>query len=97
MFASSQLFQNQVARICEGYPGVVQVDPWYESDHTAFLTRGVPSIAISSHGVANVMHLPADTLDWISAAKLGEVVSLVTEIVESLQDKSLDWSREKAA
>ena len=74
-----------------------RVNPWYESDHTAFLTRGVPSIAVSSTGVANVMHLPIDTVEWISAAKLGEVVSLVTEIVEGLQDKSLEWGREKPA
>ena len=88
-FASSQSFQNQVAEICKGYPGVVQIDPWYESDHTAFFRRGVPSIAMSSNGVANVMHLPADTIDWISQDKLGEVVSVVTEIVELLQDKPL--------
>jgi aminopeptidase YwaD len=93
MFASSRSFQDQVARVCKGYPGVARVDPWYESDHTAFCTRGVPSVAISSRGVANVMHLPADTIDWISASKLGEVVSLVTELVEFLQDKPLDWTR----
>ena len=97
MFASSQSFQDQVAAIYKKYPGVVRVDPWYESDHTAFCARGVPSIAVSSRGVANVMHLPTDTIEWISAPKLGEVVSLVTEIVESLQDKPPDWSREKTA
>ena len=96
-FPSSQSFRDQVSAICRKYPGVIQVNPWYESDHTAFLTRGVPSIAVSSTGVTNVMHLPVDTIEWISAAKLGEVVSLVTEIVEGLQDKSLEWGREKAA
>jgi aminopeptidase YwaD len=97
MFASSESFQNQVAEVCKGFPGVARVDPWYESDHTAFCVRGVPSIAISSRGAANVMHQPADTIDWISAAKLGEVVSLVTDLVDFLKDKSLDWTREKKA
>jgi aminopeptidase YwaD len=97
LFASSPSFQDQVAAIYKKYSGVVRVDPWYESDHTAFCSRGVPSIAVSSRGVANVMHLPTDTIEWISAPKLGEVVSLITEIVECLQDKALDWSREKAA
>lgn len=95
MFATSKPFQDQAEEIRKRYPGVVRVEPWYESDHTAFFTRGVPSLAFSSIGVTNVMHRSIDTLEWMSAAKLSEVVSIVTEIVESLQTRSLDWSREK--
>ena len=91
---ASQPFQDQVRKIHQGYPGMVWVDPWYESDHSAFFWRGVPCIPLSSVGVANVCHLPADTIEWISAAKLDEVVSLVTDVVDSLQDKSLEWCRE---
>ena len=91
---SSQPFQKWLSTLHKGYPGVVWVAPWYESDHTAFFSRGVPCIPLSSVGVANVVHLPADTFEWISPAKLGEVISLVTDVVEDLQDKSPDWSRE---
>jgi len=72
----------------------VWVDPWYESNHSAFYWRGVPSMAITSSGGANVDHLPADTIAWINPAKLGEVVSLITDVVEGLQDKSPAWCRE---
>ena len=65
----------------------------YESNHSAFSWRGIPAIAISSVGGANVGHLPTDTVEWISPAKLGEVVALVTDIVVGLQDKSLEWCR----
>ncbi|MFQ5793231.1 MAG: M28 family peptidase [Anaerolineae bacterium] len=91
---ASQPFQDQVRRVHQRYPGVVWVDPWYESDHSAFYWRGVPCVALSSVGVANVVHLPTDTIEWISPAELGEVVSLVTDVVEVLQDKSPDWCRE---
>jgi aminopeptidase YwaD len=94
MLGGTQSLQDQVSKLHKAYPGVVWVDPWYESNHSAFYWRGVPSIAISSSGGANVDHLPADTIEWISPAKLGEVVSLITDVVESLQDKSPDWCRE---
>jgi aminopeptidase YwaD len=92
--SGSQAFHDQIRKVHKRYPGVVWVDPWYESDHTAFLRQGVPSVPISSVGVANVVHLPTDTVEWISPAKLSEVVSLVTEVVEDLQDKSPGWCRE---
>ncbi len=94
MLGASQPFEDQVRKVHQRYPGMVRVDPWYESDHSAFFWRGVPCIALSSVGVANVSHLPADTTAWISPAKLGEVVSFITDVVESLQDKSPDWCRE---
>jgi len=91
---ASQPFQDQVRQVHRQYPGILWVAPWYESDHSAFYWRGVPCVALSSVGVANVGHLPADTIAWISPAKLDEVVSLVTDVVESLQDKSPGWCRE---
>jgi Iap family predicted aminopeptidase len=92
--ASSQPFKALVSRVKDKYRGVVWVDPWPASNHYTFYSHGVPSIAISSVGVTNVGHLPTDTVEWISPAKLGEVVSLVTDVVVGWQDKSLDWCRE---
>ncbi|MDY6877671.1 MAG: M28 family peptidase [Chloroflexota bacterium] len=94
MLGASQSFQDQVRKMHERYPSVVWVDPWYESDHSAFYWRGVPCVPFSSVGVANVGHLPTDTIEWIGPAKLSEVVMLTADIVESLLDKSPDWYRE---
>jgi aminopeptidase YwaD len=93
MLGQSPAFQEKVAAIHKGYPGVAWVDPWYESNHTAFVMQGVPAVALSSLGVSNTHHLPADTIEWASAAKLGEVVSLVARIIEGLQDRSPGWCR----
>jgi aminopeptidase YwaD len=90
---ASQSFQEQVRQVHTRYPGVAWSGPWYESDHSAFLWRGVPCVPISSIGGVNITHLPTDTIEWISPAKLREVVSLIVDVVESLQDKSPGWCR----
>jgi aminopeptidase YwaD len=94
IFASSQAFQDQVAEIVREHPGIVWVDPWPQSNHSTFAMRGVPAIAFSSEGRLRLDHLRADSIEWVSPAKLKEVVSLVTAIVESLQDKLPEWTRE---
>jgi Iap family predicted aminopeptidase len=81
VMGASESLEAQVRRVHGRYPGVAWVEPWYESDHSAFLWRGVPCIPISSAGGANIAHLPFDTIEWISPAKLVEVVTLITDIV----------------
>ena len=93
-FASSPAFQDQLVELARGYPGVVWVDPWPQSNHSTFAMRGVPAIAFSSEGRIRLDHLRADSIEWVSPAKLNEVVSLVTAVVESLQDESPDWTRD---
>jgi aminopeptidase YwaD len=95
VMGASQSLQDRVAEVHQRYPGVAWVDPWYESDHSAFLSRGVPSIPFSSVGVSNLNHLPVDTVEWISPTKLAEVVSLIIALLEILQDRSPNWCRER--
>jgi aminopeptidase YwaD len=97
MFASSPAFQDQVAELTGEYPGVAWVDPWPQSNHSTFAMRGVPAIAFCSEGRIRLDHLRADSVEWVSPAKLKEIVSLVVAVVESLQDKSLDWTRESGS
>ena len=92
--AGSKHFDGMVERIRgEKHADVLRVDPWPASDHYTFYSHGVPCIALNSVGVANVNHLPADTTKWISPARLTELVSLVTHLVEALQDETPDWCR----
>ncbi len=97
IFASSEAFQGQVAELVREYPGVTWVDPWPQSNHSTFAMRGVPAIAFSSEGRIRLDHLRADSVEWVSPAKLKDAVLLVTALVESLQDKSLDWTRESSS
>jgi aminopeptidase YwaD len=93
--AASEAFSDLVEAIRkERYPGVASTWPWPASDHYTFYSHGVPSIPLStSGGLATYHHQPIDTIEWISPAKLAEVVSLVMEIVEALQSRTSDWCR----
>lgn len=94
VMGASQALEDQVRGVHRRYPGTVWADPWYESDHSAFLWRDVPCIPLSSVGVANLGHLPNDAVGWISPHKLGAAGTLVAEIIEVLQDKSPAWCRD---
>jgi Iap family predicted aminopeptidase len=93
VMGASQALEQQVRALHNRYPGMIWSDPWYESDHSAYLWLGVPVVPISSSGSANVHHLPSDTLQWVSAAKMEEVISFTIAVVESLQYSSPDWCR----
>jgi aminopeptidase YwaD len=54
--------------------------PWYESDHAMFVTRGIPSLAITSagaHDLANVIHAERDTPRLVDPAILADVADFV--------------------
>ena len=91
--ASSESFKTHVAELSHKYPGIVWVDPWPESNHSTFANRGVPSMALSSSSGGGGAHLRSDTVEQVSPAKLSEVLSLVADIVDSLQDKQPSWTR----
>jgi Iap family predicted aminopeptidase len=93
IFSSSAVFEDQVHQLTGAYPGVVWVDPWPESNHSTFAMRGVPSLAFSGSGMAYVKHLHNDSFDRINPAKLVEVTALIVDIVESLQDRTIEWTR----
>ncbi|MBX3059130.1 MAG: M28 family peptidase [Anaerolineae bacterium] len=93
MLAHSDAFQSHITNILQDFPGLHWVEPWYASNHYTFFSRGVPSIALCSNGGLNHIHLRADTLDWMSAAKLTEVMTLVETIINTLPDQPLAWFR----
>jgi aminopeptidase YwaD len=93
IFSSSADFERQTRQLTAAYPGVVWVDPWPESNHSTFAMRGVPSVAFSSSGMMYIKHLRSDNLERINPVKLAEVTELIVDIVESLQDKPVAWSR----
>jgi aminopeptidase YwaD len=93
MAASARLIRAAQSKL-GAYPGAVWVEPWPESDHSAFAMRGVPALAFGGSGVREITHSPADTADGISGVKLNEAASLAAEIVLELKDKKVEWGRE---
>ncbi|CAM2921227.1 M28 family peptidase [Paenibacillus sediminis] len=93
MAGSSQL-EDELRRIKSSFPSVHWTNPWYDSNHFTFFSNGVPSIPIRSTGVTDLIHTKNDEWHWISPSKLAEVVTLAIQMIEMLQDKRVDWSRE---
>ncbi len=93
VFAASTQFEKLVEEACARRPAVVRVDPWPASNHHLFFSNGVPSLAFSSVGPANLAHTPADTVDGIDPRKLAEVTGLIDSLIQDLAGKSLDWTR----
>jgi aminopeptidase YwaD len=93
MAASDGLLQMAQSKL-QSYPGSIWVDPWPESDHSAFAMCGVPALAFGSVGARDVAHSAADTLDGVSIEKLIEAASLAAEIVTEMQEKTVEWGRE---
>ncbi len=93
LMTASEQFRQLLDGILVAYPGVTWTDPWPQSNHATFAWRGVPSIALSSKGVANVHHQPWDESKWLDEGKLSEVLGLIVDIIGKLRDKSASWTR----
>ena len=85
VFSASAEFETQIQRLMLPYPGVVQVEPWPESNHSTFSFRGVPSLALGSVGTRNLAHTPLDRLEIVSSQRMQEAADLVTDIIASLK------------
>jgi hypothetical protein len=92
-YETSDALVESVKAIHKNFPGLVEVEPWPESNHSTFSMRGVPSLAFSSVGIRHLAHTPADSIEQVSLAKVSEVICMVEEIVKGLAGKSLAWTR----
>jgi aminopeptidase YwaD len=93
IYTASAVFQAHAEELARRYPGIVWVDPWPESNHSTYSWRGVPCLAFSTTAGARIHHTLSDTMERVNLAKLDETLSLVSDIVASLQDKSPEWLR----
>ena len=93
IYTASAAFQAHAEELTRRYPGIVWVDPWPESNHSTYSWRGVPCLAFSTTAGEPIHHTKADTMERVNLAKLDETLSLVSDIVASLQDKSPEWLR----
>jgi aminopeptidase YwaD len=80
--------EKAVRAVTEQFPGVVWTDPWPESNHSTFSFRGIPAIPIGASGTRGLAHSIEDTIEQVSAAKLEEVISLVSKLVNQLAQRA---------
>jgi aminopeptidase YwaD len=67
------------------YKGVIDGEPWYQSDHMVFVQKGRPAIAITSDKIselmANYTHTPKDTPEIVDCRKIVEVAGALNSLV----------------
>lgn len=63
-------------------------EPWPEGDHTPFVIRGVPCIALTSGGIHalidEVIHTPNDTLDLVELPQLAAIVDFLATLLKQI-------------
>ena len=94
--AGSAEFEELVGKHLQGFPGVVRVDPWPESNHSTFTFRGVPAAAFSSIQAWDKAHTRDDRTEWVSVEKLVEAHDLGASILSELLTKPKGWGRPHA-
>jgi aminopeptidase YwaD len=80
-----EAIEANLRQMLADFPGVVWVEPWYESNHSTFAMRGIPALAVSAVGTRNLAHQLYDDAEGISPAKLEEVARLVEAALIGLE------------
>ncbi len=70
------------------YPGIVEGQPWYQSDHMVFVQNRVPAIAITSQMIqeilAGIAHTGQDTPDRVDPDRLVIIAQSLRRLVNDL-------------
>lgn len=81
----SETLETNLRKTTVDFPGVVWIEPWYESNHSTFAMRGIPAVALSAVGTRSLAHQRYDVAEAISPAKLEECAALVEAILRELE------------
>jgi aminopeptidase YwaD len=88
LYGCPEDLEQAVRRIFAGYPGLVEGEPWYQSDHALFVQNGVPALSVTSQQVAEILstiaHTPADTPDKVDPARLADVACAMRDILRAV-------------
>jgi aminopeptidase YwaD len=68
--------------------GMVEGEPWYQSDHSLFVQNGVPAVAITSEQFmelsTHVTHTPKDSPDLVDSSKLVAITLALRDLLLDL-------------
>lgn len=65
-------------------PSLAETDPWYQGDHSIFVQRGIPAVALTSTPFDDFLsytHTPADTIQIVDAARVCDAVAFVHRLL----------------
>jgi aminopeptidase YwaD len=82
---------DEVRKIKEEFPGIKWSEPWFESNHSSFFFRGVPTLPLNAVGGSSLLHQKEDTIEHISAIKLKEMADIIIQILLLVDDRHINW------
>ena len=69
-------------------PGTVEGEPWYQSDHSLFVQKGRPALAVTSERFLElstyITHTEKDTPDLVDCGKLVTVAEGLCDLIQQL-------------
>lgn len=87
----SDYLTNEVLLLKKEYSTIKLIDPWYESNHSTFSFRGVPTIPLNCIGGTNILHQCDDTIALISKEKLNEVITFILQLILAVDNRGKCW------
>jgi aminopeptidase YwaD len=80
--------RNKVKAVYHNYGGLIEGEQWYSGDHMIFAQKSIPTMAITSEKVIELMHTvthtPADVPQIVDCKKLVELAAALQQLVPSL-------------
>lgn len=81
-----------IRNVFAAQPGMVEGEPWYQSDHSIFIQQGRPALALTSERFMElstyITHTPADSPEIVDCAKLVEIALALRDVVIELDNFS---------
>ena len=78
----------RIRSVARRHAGIVEGEPWFESDHGLFLLNGVPALAITSTAFrelcATVTHTERDTRELADPAAIAAIARFLADLVAGL-------------
>ena len=90
---ASPAFHAHLGELASNVPHLIETEPWYESNHSSFLMRGCPAVALGGKGYVPLHHSMQDTLEWVDPLRVARLAQFCADWARSLGDKDLTWSR----
>ena len=88
LFGCPKPMAQQLKQILGAGHNLLEGEPWYQSDHSIFISKQIPAVAITSENFmelsARVTHTPQDTLELVDSQKLVDIAYALRDVVQTL-------------
>ena len=78
-----------VEKHIKNYRSLTLADPWYQGDHMLFTGAGIPTLAITSQKIFDlldtVIHSEKDTIDLIDHSRIAETALFINSMIRQIE------------